>query len=351
MSQILSQTEVDALLSAVNSGSVDLSENKSGDPAQTPTGPSGVNNTKTLAKNQTILDDDGSFSIYDLANQDRVIRGKLPALDLIYERFIRSFRISLSNSLRKIASINIISTEMLKFGEFINTLPIPSCMAILRYEELRGPALLVFESKLVYALIDSFFGGSDRPFTKIDGKEFTTIELSIIRRVVDLAVIDLEEAWSSIHKTKVGYIRTEQNPQFVGVVPPNDVVVTTTFEVELENASGTIALVVPYSILEPIKQKLTSGYQSENEGRDKRWLSTLNTHLSQTKLEMVVGLGETQLNINRLVNLKVGDVMILSSDANSELPILVEGVERFSGFFGVSKGQRALQISKELDGK
>lgn len=346
MSQILSQAEVDALLNAVNSGSIDTAPPSVNDGPSG--GVSGASSGKIASKHQIVLDEDPGIASYDLANQDRVIRGKLPALDLIYERFIRSFRISLSNSLRKIASINIISTEMLKFGEFINTLPIPSCMAILRYEELRGPALMVYESKLVYALIDSFFGGADRPFTKIDGKEFTTIELSIIRRVVDLAIIDLEEAWSSIHKTKVSYIRTEQNPQFVGVVPPNDVVVTTTFEVELENASGTISVVVPYSILEPIKQKLTSGYQAESEGRDKRWLSTLNTHLSMANLDIRVPLGEARINLNRLIHMKPGDVLVLNSDANGELPVKIEGVEKFKGMFGISKGLRAVQLSKEV---
>ena len=127
----------------------------------------------------------------------------MPTLDIIYERFIRLYRMSLSNALRKIATISIISTDLLKFGEFVNTLPIPSCMCIMRFESLRGPALLVFESKLAYALVDSFFGGTDRPYTKIEGKEFTRIELSIMKKVMDLALHDLEEAWAPVHKTDI----------------------------------------------------------------------------------------------------------------------------------------------------
>ena len=159
MAQVLSQDEVDALLSAVNEDGDDEVE---------------------AGFDSEYDEDDSSENIqpYDLTNQDRVIRGRMPILEIIYERFIRSFRVSLSNSLRKISTISMISTDLLKFGEFVNTLPIPSCMAIMRFNELRGPALLVFESKLAYAIIDSYFGGTDRPFTKIEGKEFTSIELS-----------------------------------------------------------------------------------------------------------------------------------------------------------------------------
>ena len=177
MNQVLSQSEVDALLNAVAEGSLDTSNS---------------NSVKKENKNQEV-------NSYDLTNQDRVIRGKMPTLDLIYERFVRLFRMSLSNSLRKIASISIISTDLLKFGEFVNTLPIPSCVGILRSETLRGPSLLVFESKLAYALIDSYFGGTDRPYTKSDGKEFTRIELMIMNKVMTLSIADLEEAWAPVH--------------------------------------------------------------------------------------------------------------------------------------------------------
>ena len=143
----------------------------------------------------------------------------------------------------------------------------------------RGPALLVFESKLAYALVDSYFGGTDRPYTKIEGKEFTRIELSIMHKVMNLAIKDLEDAWAPVHKTDISFIRTEVNPQFVGVVPPSDVIISTTFEVELENASGTIALVIPYSTIEPIKNKLTASFQTEADRVDKEWTAKMEEHL------------------------------------------------------------------------
>ncbi len=323
MNQVLSQAEVDALLNAVAEGSLD--------------------NNVGSAKKDEVKKDVQSF---DLTNQDRVIRGKMPTLDLIYERFVRLFRMSLSNSLRKIASISIISTDLLKFGEFVNTLPIPSCVGILRSETLRGTALLVFESKLAYALIDSYFGGTDRPYTKSDGKEFTRIELMIMNKVLQLGIADLEEAWAPVHKIGLMHLRTETNPQFVGVVPLSDVIISTTFEVELENASGTIALVIPYSTIEPIKTKLNSSFQSDSDRTDKVWIQNLETHMEQVEANVSVNLGETSITVADLVNLNIGDIIPLNQDCDGELMLKVEGVPKFKCFFGVSRGTRAIQITR-----
>jgi flagellar motor switch protein FliM len=336
MNQVLTQNEVDALLSAVSDGNLDVPAGGAAAPADGSGG------------GQADLPPEQEIAAYDLTNQDRVIRGRMPTLDIIYERFIRLFRISLSNSLRKIATISIISTDLLKFGEFVNTLPIPSCMSIMRFEALRGPALLVFESKLAYALLDSYFGGTDRPYTKIEGKEFTHIELSIIKRVMDLAIADLEEAWAPVHKTKISFVRTEVNPQFVGVVPPSDVIISTTFEVELENASGTIALVIPYSTIEPIKQKLNATFQAETDSKDKLWTKTMSEHLQNVETEVVVNLGSTSITVGDLVNLNVGDIIPLTQDADGELNVLLEGTSKFKCLFGISRDNRAVQVTKPV---
>lgn len=334
MNQVLSQSEVDALLNAVSDGSINV--NAPGGAGGAAGGAGGA------------AEENPDIQPYDLTNQDRVIRGRMPTLDIIYERFIRLFRMSLSNSLRKIASISIISTDLLKFGEFVNTLPIPSCMAILRFEALRGPALLVFESKLSYALVDSYFGGTDRPYAKMDGKEFTRIELSIMNKVMELAVHDLDQAWQPVHQVKVEMVRLEVNPQFVGVVPPSDVIVSTTFEVELENASGTVALVVPYSTLEPIKHKLNQSFQSESERGDQQWSGILEQHLLQTHADVVVNLGGTNITVGDLINLNVGDIIPLWQDCDAELQFVVEGVPKFKCFFGVSRGNRAIQVTRAI---
>jgi len=273
----------------------------------------------------------------------------LPQLEVIYEKFMRAFRVSLSSALRKIASITLTSTEFLKFGEFINTLPMPTCMSVLRFGNLRGSALLVIESKLAYALVDSFFGGADRPYTKIDGKDFTPIELSIVRKVVELAINDLESAWASIEKIGCSFVRTEVNPQFVGIVPPTDVVIASTFDVELENATGTIAIVIPYATIEPIKQKLSTGFQVESDQTDKKlWTAIIQEQLLETALEIKVNLGESEIRLKDLMNLKVGDVIPLDQDASGEFDIQVENVRKFKGYYGIHHGTVAVQVTRPV---
>tara|TARA_B100001248_G_C27399434_1_gene468769 strand:+ start:10463 stop:11464 length:1002 start_codon:yes stop_codon:yes gene_type:complete len=331
MSQVLSQSEVDALLAAVSDGGAEE-------------GDSGNQGNKSGA-----LNSDVNVVVYDLTSQDRIIRGRFPQLDVIYEKFMRVFRVSLSNALRKIASINHASTDFLKFGEFINTLPMPTCMSVLRFNSLRGSALFVIESKLAYALVDSFFGGADRPYTKIEGKDFTPIELSIVRRVVDLAIEDLEQAWASVEKIGASFVRTEINPQFVGIVPPTDIVIASTFDVELENANGTITLVVPYSTIEPIRQKLSSGFQVEADQTDQKlWSSIINKQLLSTNVDILVELGTTELSLREITKLKVGDVIPLDQDATGELAVQIEEVPKFKAYYGISHGNIAVQLTKVL---
>ena len=325
MAQVLSQDEVDALLSAVGDG--DLEEDS----------------TSSVESEQ---DEDIHVQSYDLTNQDRVIRGRMPVLEIIYERFIRSYRVSLTNSLRKLSTISMISTDLLKFGEFVNTLPIPSLMCIMRFNELRGPVLMVFESKLAYAIIDSYFGGTDRPFTKLDGKEFTQIELSFMKKVMDMAINDLDEAWSPVHRVDAQYLRTEINPQFVGVVPPSDVIIATTFEVEFESASGTIMIVVPYSTIEPIKQKLASNFQTDNEMADSIWTVSMNQHLNESETEVAVRLGKATISVGDLMTLETGDIIPLDKEVSGEVSLEIEGVDKMNCILGVHKGSKAVQITK-----
>lgn len=334
MNQVLSQSEVDALLAAVSDG--DVAAGEGGD-------------SKSGGGSSVKIDDRKVVS-YDLTSQDRIIRGRLPQLEVIYEKFMRAFRVSLSSALRKIASITLTSTEFLKFGEFINTLPMPTCMSVLRFGNLRGSALLVIESKLAYALVDSFFGGADRPYTKIDGKDFTPIELSIVRRVVELAINDMENAWASIEKIGCSFVRTEVNPQFVGIVPPTDVVIASTFDVELENATGTISIVIPYATIEPIKQKLSTGFQVESDQTDKKlWTAIIKEQLLDTDLDIKVNLGETEIKLKDLMTLKVGDVIPLDQDASGEFDIQVESVKKFKGYYGIHHGTVAVQVTRPIE--
>ena len=324
MNQVLSQTEVDALLSAVSDNRVDSDEAGGDDQLK-----SGVVQ-------------------YDLANQDRIIRGRMPTLDIIHDRFIRLFRVTLSNALRKMANLSVNSTGPLKFSEFMNSLPLPSCLNILRLDPLRGAAVMVIESKLLYALVDSFFGGNDVPYTKIEGKDFTQIEIKIARRVVLSAIDDYEKAWEPVYPLKVGYSRTEINPQFVAVVPPSDVVIATTFDVELEKVSGTIKIVIPYATLEPIKSKLSVGFQSEQLEVDFIWINRIKEQIMGTSANVLVKLGEADIALRDIMELAPGDIIQLDTDATTPLDILVEGIPKFRGIPGLLKGNRALKIVESL---
>jgi flagellar motor switch protein FliM len=324
MSQVLSQNEVDALLSAVSDNKVD-SDDDGGDEAQA-----------------------GGIVQYDLANQDRIIRGRMPTLDIIHDRFIRLFRVTLSTSLRKMANLSVNSTGPLKFSEFMNSLPLPSCLNILRLDPLRGAAVMVIESKLLYALVDSFFGGNDTPYTKIEGKDFTPIEIKIARRVVLSAIDDLEKAWEPVYPLRVGYSRTEINPQFVAVVPPSDVVIATTFDVELEKISGTIKIVIPYATLEPIKSKLSVGFQSEQLEVDFIWINRIKEQVMNTWANMLVQLGNADITVDDLSNINVGDIIQLDTEATAPLDIQVEGVTKFRGIPGLLKGNRAIKVTESL---
>ncbi len=337
MSQVLSQSEVDALLAAVSEGEI-AGQDASAEGAASG-GAAGPDGKK----------DDRIVVSYDLTSQDRIIRGRLPQLEVIYEKFMRSFRVSLSSALRKIATLNHASTDFLKFGEFINTQPMPTCMSVLRFNALRGSVLFVVESKLAYALVDNFFGGADRPYTKTEGKDFTAIELQIIRKVVDLAIGDLEEAWSSVEKVDCSFVRTEINPQFVGIVPPTDIVIASTFDVELENANGIITLVIPYSTIEPIKQKLQSGFQVESDQTDKKlWSTTIIEQLLGTEVEIRVDLGETEVSMGDLLQMKVGDVVSLNQDATGEFDVQIEGIRKFKSYYGIHHGSVAVQITRPV---
>ncbi len=324
MSQVLSQSEVDALLSAVSDNRVDSDDDG---------GPEGLQSGVVQ---------------YDLANQDRIIRGRMPTLDIIHDRFIRLFRVTLSNALRKMANLSVNSTGPLQFSEFMNSLPLPSCLNILRLDPLRGAAVMVIESKLLYALVDSFFGGNDVPYTKIEGKDFTQIEIKIARRVVLSAIDDLEKAWEPVYPLKIGYSRTEINPQFVAVVPPSDVVIATTFDVELEKVSGTIKIVIPYSTLEPIKSKLSVGFQSEQLEVDFIWINRVKEQIMQTTANIVVKLGEANIQVRDLMNLEVGDIIQLDTDATMPLNVMVEGIPKFKGIPGLLRGNRAIRITESM---
>ncbi len=325
MSQILSQEEVDALLRGVSDGEIETEADD--------------------------LGDDSGVVPYDLTSQERIIRGRMPTLDIINQRFSRLFRNSLSAALRKVLDVSAVSTDTVKFGEFIKSLPVPASLHIFRMAPLRGFALLVAESKMVFALVDSFFGGSGDAKMKIEGRDFTAIEQKIIKKVVLMMLQDLEKAWVPIHDVEMAFVRSEVNPQFAAIVPPTDVVVVILFEVEMDQVSGTITVCLPYSTIEPIIGKLKAGFQSDQLEMDLAWVKRLRERLDVAEVDVNVRLGETSVTSQEFTELKEGTILQLDTDVSDELAVFVGGVEKFRGYPGVVRGNKAVKISQIVERK
>jgi flagellar motor switch protein FliM len=323
MSQVLSQDEVDALLTGISGGEIETE-------TDTPPDTSGMN-------------------VYDLTSQEKVIRGRMPVLELINDRFARLVRSSLSSFLRKPVGATVISNDMTKYSEFLKKLPVPTSLHIYRMEPLRGNIIVVLESKLVFCLVDLSFGGSGTESFKVEGREFTNIENRLVNNIINIMLDDLKEAWKNIQPISLHFVRSEVSPQFATIVAPDDIVVNIILELEMENSTGKVTLCVPYASLEPLKEKLQGGIQSEQLERDSTWAEGFRRQLFSVPVEVMVRLGNAEVTGKELLNLNVGDVIQLDTFSKDELRVDVGGVTRFMGYPGLYKGNQALQISKILE--
>ncbi len=322
MSQVLSQEEVDALLRGVTDGE--------------------------LETESEYVPDESGIVPYDLTSQERIIRGRMPTLDIINQRFSRLFRNSLSSALRKVLDVSAVSTDTVKFGEFVKSLPVPASLHIFKMEPLRGFALLVAESKLVFALVDTFFGGTGEAKMKIEGRDFTAIEQRMIKKVVLMVLEDMEQAWKPVHSVNMHFVRSEVNPQFAAIVPPTDVVVVVMFEVELDQINGTLTVCLPYSTIEPIIGKLRAGFQSDQLEVDQAWIDRLRERLTGASVEVTAELGSIEMSSREFLSLSVGDTITLNNDVGGELSIMLEGIQKFKGVPGVVKGNKAVQLTNKV---
>lgn len=322
MSKILNQDEVDALLRGISGGEIETEE-------------------------EPVESADGIVP-FDLVNQDRIIRARMPVLEIINDWFSRLMAGALGNTMRKRIDVNPMSIEMSKFGDFMRSLPVPTSINIFKLEPLRGNALLVVDTRLVFSLVENFFGGvGSHP--KIEGRDFTPIEQSVIAKVVKIILSNLEDAWRPVHEIAIELLRSEINPQFATIVPPSDVVVVISFEVELENAMGTMVLALPYATIEPIRAKLYAAFQTERLEIDQVWVSRFRDRLMETPVDMDITLGTTRLTGRQLLNLKVGDVVLLDQDEDDLLTARVQGVLKFQGEPGLVKGNKAFKVIREQE--
>ncbi|MFI5303805.1 MAG: flagellar motor switch protein FliM [Nitrospiria bacterium] len=317
--KVLSQAEVDALLRGVTDGSVKTAE-------KTPP-PSGVRT-------------------YDLTSQERIIRGRMPTLEIINERFARFFQVSLSSIIRKSVDFSPQSITVTKFNEFIRKIPVPSSLIVLKMEPLRGNAVLVLDARLVFILLDYFFGGKGQTYVKPEGRDFTAIEQKFIRKLLEMILSDLEKAWNPVYQTKISVVRNEINPQFIMIVAPTEVTVTITFKVELEDKSFDLMFCLPYPTIEPIREKLYGGFQSDQLEVDRSWGERFRSQLEGCAVEISAELGTATLSLQEVGQLSKGDVILLDKGINEDLVLRIEDRPKFLGQPGIYHGNTAFQVTR-----
>lgn len=320
-SDLLSQDEIDALLHGVDNGDVETGSDEMLDPSE--------------ARN------------YDFASQDRIVRGRLPTLEMINERFARYFRTSLFNMLRRSADISVSGVQMLKFSEFVHSLFVPTSLNITKVSPLRGKSLFVLDPKLVFSVVDSFFGGSGRFHTKIEGRDFTPTETRVIQMLLGIAYNDLKMAWQPVLDITFEYVNSEVNPQFANIVSPSEVVVVTTFNVDLESGGGDFYICLPYSMLEPIRDMLDAGVQSDRGERDERWEKAMREEVMGASVEISSVFGEATLPLRVVAGLQVGDIIPL--EVGGEVEVCAENLPIFHGQLGVHNNSYAIKISKWIE--
>ena len=314
---LLSQDEIDALLHGVDDGLVQ---------AETAAEP-------------------GSVKSYDLTSQDRIVRGRMPTLEMINERFARYTRISMFNLLRRSADVAVGGVQVMKFGEYVHSLYVPTSLNLVKIKPLRGTALFILDAKLVFKLVDNFFGGDGR-HAKIEGREFTPTELRVVRMVLEQAFIDLKEAWQAIMEVNFEYINSEVNPAMANIVGPSEAIVVSTFHIELDGGGGDLHVTMPYSMIEPVREMLDAGFQSDLDDQDERWSKALREDVLDVSVPLSATVARRQLRLRDILHMQPGDVIPVELD--DELVMRANGVPSFKVKLGSHKGNLALQVVEPI---
>ena len=315
---LLSQDEIDALLHGVDDGLVQ---------------------TEMAAE-------PGSVKSYDLTSQDRIVRGRMPTLEMINERFARYTRISMFNMLRRSADVAVGGVQVMKFGEYVHSLYVPTSLNLVKIKPLRGTALFILDAKLVFKLVDNFFGGDGR-HAKIEGREFTPTELRVVRMVLEQAFIDLKEAWQAIMEVNFEYINSEVNPAMANIVGPSEAIEVSTFHIELDGGGGDLHVTMPYSMIEPVREMLDAGFQSDLDDQDERWVKALREDLLDVDVPLSATVARRQLRLRDILHMAPGD--IIPVDLPEELIMRANGVPSFKVKLGSHKGNLALQVVEPIN--
>jgi len=320
---VLSQSEVNALISSVQKGS----EKKAG---------------------SVPVVDEGAPRPYDLTSNDRIIRGRMPTLDILNQRLARLMRISFFNMFRKGVDVHHDATHLLKYSEFISSVSVPACLNVFRMPPLRNTCLMSVDSALMFGLVDYVFGGAGAWY-KVEGRDYSSIELRLIQQVVSMVLADLGNAWEPVIDIRPEYIRTEVNPQFAAIAAPTDVALNIIFEVELEaTTKGYVSLLVPYSVIEPIRPLLSSALQTERNQEDNHWRNAIERSVVDLDVDINVLLGETTMTVRDLVALQAGDTIRLDQDASEPVTLFIEGVPKARGSPVKTRGSVGVRLEGNL---
>ena len=325
--QILTQVEVDALLRGLSNGDIKTEADK-------------------FEEKET-----GEIKPYDFANQEKIIRGKLPGLEMINEKFSRSVRTPLFNLMRKSVDMSPESTKAVKYEEFLLNLQVPSSLNVFQLLPFRGQGVLAVDPSLVFIIVDSYFGGDGRFHTRIEGRDFTNVEQAVVKKVVDTIFSELAAVWKAVHPVEFKLLRTEMNPQFVNLVEPSEHVVISTFRMEIEGTSGNFFICLPYSTIEPIKDKLLGTQRIDASEVDIKWAEMLKEQFGGVPLGVTGEIGKAQISVMDLLNLKPGDVIQLDRKTKELLDVHVEGIPKFLGRPGVMDNNYAVKLIEAIKGE
>jgi flagellar motor switch protein FliM len=319
MEKILTKAEIEALLNAVFEGRIEPE--------------------KELAKTE------GAVLTYDLINSDAQ-KGSAPNLDIIYDSFIRAYRVNFSNRIRKSVEIKKVAARSYKFDDFLQTLPTPVCMGIFKIDPLKGAALISLDNTLVLSLVDTLLGGTGSSRPPAANRMFTLIELKLMEKIVLDILQDFEKAWAPLCHTRMGLLRMETNPRLLNIVPPEYQIVTMTLKIQAGDISGNMMFAVPYMTVDPIRDKLKTGMQFDLMAVDPQWSSRLSTEIMEAPLETTVEMGNALITLRELLDLAPGDTIMLDKTCSSDLVVKVEGIPKYFGTPGIKDGNKAIQISK-----
>jgi flagellar motor switch protein FliM len=318
VSDLLSQDEIDALLHGVDDIEEDIIEPEMS----------------------------GSVVEFDFSSQDRIVRGRMPTLELVNERFARHMRISLFNMMRRTAEVSINGVQMIKFGEYVHTLFVPTSLNMVRFRPLKGTALVTMEARLVFILVENFFGGDGRYHAKIEGREFTPTERRIIQMLLKIIFEDYVEAWAPVMDVGFDYLDSEVNPAMANIVSPTEVIVVSSFHIELDGGGGDFHISMPYSMLEPIRELLDAGVQSDKQDTDQRWSSALSDEIMDVPVGLHTKLLETDVTLRQLMDLKAGDIIPVEMPETAML--YVEDLPSYRVKLGRQNEKMALKIDTQL---